>query len=104
MGYSVYYNGEIGISPELSKEHEALLDEALTKDNFAGLGIATQGMSSSLLVTAAPQRSLEYIKGSDTCEGERDMIEEERRRSHFDTCMPPREKSFHPVHRTHCGG
>ena len=42
MGYSVYYNGEIGISPELSKEHEALLDEALTKDNFAGLGIATQ--------------------------------------------------------------
>lgn len=42
MGYSVYYNGEIGISPELSNEHEALLDEALTKDNPAGLGIAAE--------------------------------------------------------------
>ncbi len=42
MGYSVYYNGEIGISPELSNEHEALLDEALTKDSLAGLGIAAQ--------------------------------------------------------------
>ena len=41
-GYSVYYKGEIGISPELSNEHEALLDEALTKDNLAGLGIVAQ--------------------------------------------------------------
>ena len=33
MGYSVYYNGEIDISPELSDEHATLLDEALTKSN-----------------------------------------------------------------------
>lgn len=39
MGYSVYYNGEIDISPELSDEHATLLDEALTKSNPAMLGI-----------------------------------------------------------------
>ena len=33
MGYSVYYNGEIDISPALSDEHVTLLDEALTKSN-----------------------------------------------------------------------
>lgn len=38
MGYSVYYNGEIDISPELSDEHATLLDEALTKSNPALLG------------------------------------------------------------------
>ena len=31
MGYSVYYNGEIGISPELSNEHEALLTKRSEK-------------------------------------------------------------------------
>ena len=35
MGYSVYYDGEIDISPELSDEHATLLDEALTKSNPA---------------------------------------------------------------------
>ena len=35
MGYSVYYNGEIDISPELSDEHATPLDEALTKSNPA---------------------------------------------------------------------
>ena len=29
MGYSVYYNGEIDISPELSDDHATLLDDAL---------------------------------------------------------------------------
>ena len=42
MGYSVYYNGEIDISPELSDEHAALLDEALTKSNPALLGITAE--------------------------------------------------------------
>jgi len=31
MRYSVYYNGEIDISPELSDEHATLLDDALKK-------------------------------------------------------------------------
>ena len=31
MGYSVYYNGEIDISPELSDEHATLLGDALQK-------------------------------------------------------------------------
>jgi hypothetical protein len=42
MGYSVYYNGEIDISPELSDEHATLLDEALTKSNPALLGITAE--------------------------------------------------------------
>src|ERR1700691_1114280 len=42
MGYSVYYNGEIDISPELSDEHATLLDEALTKSNPALLGITSE--------------------------------------------------------------
>src|SRR5580704_16765189 len=42
MGYSVYYNGEIDISPELSDEHATLLDEALTKGNPALLGITAE--------------------------------------------------------------
>ena len=42
MGYSVYYNGEIDISPELSDEHATLLDEALTKSNLALLGITAE--------------------------------------------------------------
>jgi len=29
MGYSVYYNGEIDISPKLSEEHVRVLGEAL---------------------------------------------------------------------------
>src|ERR1700687_804606 len=39
MAYSVYYNGEIDISPALSDEHATLLDEALVKSNPALLGI-----------------------------------------------------------------
>src|ERR1700688_2227932 len=42
MGYSVYYNGEIDISAELSDEHATLLDEALTKSNPALLGITAE--------------------------------------------------------------
>ena len=42
MGYSVYYNGEIDISPELSDEHATLLDDALTKSNPAVLGISAE--------------------------------------------------------------
>jgi hypothetical protein len=42
MGYSVYYNGEIDISPELSDEHATLLDEALTKSTPALLGITAE--------------------------------------------------------------
>src|ERR1700735_1487965 len=42
MGYSVYYNGEIDISPELSDEHAKLLDEALTKRKPALLGITAE--------------------------------------------------------------
>src|ERR1700676_2950330 len=42
MGYSVYYNGEIDISPELSDEHATLLDEALTKSNPGLLGITAE--------------------------------------------------------------
>ena len=42
MGYSVYYNGEIDISPALSDEHATLLDEALTKSNPALLGIRAE--------------------------------------------------------------
>src|ERR1700688_2242975 len=42
MGYSVYYNGEIDISPELSDEHATFLDEALTKSNPALLGITAE--------------------------------------------------------------
>src|SRR5258708_16065532 len=42
MGYSVYYNGEIDISPELSDEHATLLDDALTKSNPALLGITAE--------------------------------------------------------------
>jgi hypothetical protein len=37
MGYSVYYNGEIDVSLELSDEHARLLDEGLTKNNLAPL-------------------------------------------------------------------
>jgi hypothetical protein len=29
MGYSVYYTGEIAISPDLTEEHESLLADAL---------------------------------------------------------------------------
>jgi len=42
MGYSVYYNGEIDISPELSDEHATLMDEALAKSNPALLGITAE--------------------------------------------------------------
>src|SRR6202790_4972842 len=42
MGYSVYYNREIEISPGLSDEHETLLDDALTKSNLALLGITAE--------------------------------------------------------------
>jgi hypothetical protein len=42
MGYSVYYNGEIDISPALSDEHATLLDEALVKSNPALLGITAE--------------------------------------------------------------
>ena len=42
MGYSVYYNGEIAISPELSDEHATLLDEALTRSIPALLGITAE--------------------------------------------------------------
>src|ERR1700678_2293480 len=42
MGDSVYYNGEIDISPELSDEHATLLDEAFTKSNPALLGITAE--------------------------------------------------------------
>src|SRR5260370_13157098 len=42
MGYSVYYNGEIDISPALSDEHTTLLDEALVKSNPALLGITAE--------------------------------------------------------------
>src|SRR6266436_1096908 len=42
MGYSVYYNGEIDISPELSDEHATLLDEALTRSTPALLGITAE--------------------------------------------------------------
>ena len=49
MGYSVYYNGEIDISPELSDEHATLLDDALTKSNPALLGItAEEGQGSCI--------------------------------------------------------
>ncbi len=39
MGYSVYYNGEIDISPQLGEEHEMVLDDALRNGKFAALGI-----------------------------------------------------------------
>jgi len=39
---TVYYNGEIVISPELSDEHAMLLDEALTKSNPTLLGITAE--------------------------------------------------------------
>lgn len=40
MGYSVYYNGEIDISPKLNKD-EARLQEALQKNTLAQLGITS---------------------------------------------------------------
>jgi len=36
MGYSVYYNGEIDISPELSDEHATLLDGELSVSLYDG--------------------------------------------------------------------
>lgn len=35
MGYSVYYEGEIEISPELTKEHKTMLEEGLAKRSLA---------------------------------------------------------------------
>jgi hypothetical protein len=39
MGYSVYYTGEIAISPELDADHAALLDDALRTHALERLGI-----------------------------------------------------------------
>lgn len=58
MGYSVYYNGDIGISPKLNEKHEALLEEALRKDSLALLGL-----------TADDERSLYYGCDWRLCEG-----------------------------------
>ncbi len=42
MGYSVYYNGEITVSPQLGSDHAALFDEALRTDDVARLGITPE--------------------------------------------------------------
>ena len=39
MGYSVYYTGEITISPELDADRAALLDDALRTHTLERLGI-----------------------------------------------------------------
>jgi hypothetical protein len=43
MGYSVYYEGEIQISPELTKEHATVLEEGLAKRSLALLGVIAEG-------------------------------------------------------------
>jgi hypothetical protein len=44
MGYSVYYNGEIEISPELTKEHATALEEGLEKRSLALFGLIASGV------------------------------------------------------------
>jgi hypothetical protein len=39
MGYSVYYTGEISISPELDADRATLLDDALRTHTLERLGI-----------------------------------------------------------------
>jgi hypothetical protein len=42
MGYSVYYNGEIDISPGLTDEHRTVLEEGLAQRSLSLLGITAE--------------------------------------------------------------